>query len=333
MDIELLKRSADLRSLADIRLVTLEDGPGRGQRILVARNAAGVAFEVAVDRGFDISSLSFKGTNIGWHSPAQMAFPTHDPGSEDGWGFLRNFDGFMVTCGLDHYSRPHQTDVSHYNHPHIKTRNMPLHGRISAEKARLLSCGVDAETLVISCEGIVRQASVFGETLELQRKITLPVFESEFIVEDTVTNRGFRSTDHAIMYHVNYGYPFLDDTLTVIGLPDPLLSELNSQPPIPSDNFGEKVDVIDSRISPHQVPVILRNEKTGIAASFAYSQATLPKLAVWRAFQSGIFALGIEPRTDLRSGNDNNLEPGESRCYLLRFGLADFQALDREGRR
>lgn len=61
MDIELLKKTPDLRAIADIRLATLEDGPARGQRLLIARNATGIAFEVALDRGFDISSLSFRG--------------------------------------------------------------------------------------------------------------------------------------------------------------------------------------------------------------------------------------------------------------------------------
>lgn len=321
MDKDLLKRTADLRALADIRLVTLEDGPGRGQRLLIARNARGVTFEVAVDRGFDISGLAYKGVNIGWHSPAQLPYPLHDPGSEEGWGFLRNFDGFMVTCGLDHYSRPHEIDVSHFNHPHIRKRKMPLHGRISTEKARLLSYGVDAETFFISCEAVIRQASVFGETLELRRKITLPVFESELIVEDMVTNRGFRPTDHAIMYHVNFGYPFLDDTLIVAGLPDPFLSEFNSQSPIQSDDCGEKVDVLDSRITPHQVPVVLQNKRCGVEVSYRYSQDVLPKLAVWRAYQSGIYALGIEPRTDLRPTDAALLEPGEGRSYSLQFGL------------
>lgn len=87
MDTDLLRRTADLRALADIRLVTLDDGPGRGQRLLIGRNANGVAFEIAVDRGFDVSGLSFRGTNVGWHSPTQMVFPTHDPDSEEGLGF------------------------------------------------------------------------------------------------------------------------------------------------------------------------------------------------------------------------------------------------------
>ncbi|WEO70066.1 MULTISPECIES: DUF4432 family protein [Rhizobium/Agrobacterium group] len=159
MDIDLRKKTPDLRGVADIRLVTLEDGPGRGQRILIARNATGLSFEVAVDRGFDISSLSMNAINIGWCSPTQMPFPTVDPDSENGWGFLRNFDGFMVTCGLDHISRPREVDIKHYNHPHLKKVTPPLHGRIATEKARLPSYGLDEATRTIVCEGIVSQAS------------------------------------------------------------------------------------------------------------------------------------------------------------------------------
>ncbi|WP_425964510.1 DUF4432 family protein [Rhizobium nepotum] len=161
MDIELLKKTPDLRAIADIRLATLEDGPARGQRLLIARNATGIAFEVALDRGFDISSLSFRGTNIGWNSPIQMRFPMVDPGSEGGWAFMRNFDGFLVTCGLDHISRPLEVDMAHYNHPHLKTKSMPQHGTNPRPKKQDWSDMTSTrESGEIFCEGIVgRQVS------------------------------------------------------------------------------------------------------------------------------------------------------------------------------
>ncbi|MGP4726595.1 hypothetical protein ACSV5S_18165 [Agrobacterium deltaense] len=59
MDINLLKKTPDLRGVADIPLIALEDGPARGQRILIARNVKGISFEISVDRGFGISSLAF----------------------------------------------------------------------------------------------------------------------------------------------------------------------------------------------------------------------------------------------------------------------------------
>lgn len=322
MNVDLLRRTPDLRAIADIRLMTLEDGPGRGQRILVARNATGVGFEVAVDRGFDISTLSFKGANIGWHSPNQMVFPTHDPDSEEGLGFFRNFDGFMVTCGLDQYSRPFEADVSHYNYPNLKTRRLPQHGRISTQKARLLGYGVDQGSASIHCEGIVRQASVFGEVLELHRKITLPIYGGTLKIQDTVTNRSFRPSDCAVLYHLNFGYPFLDEDLTISGLPEPMHSEINALPPAPDDSFGEKVDLIDSRVTPHEEAISLHSPTCGLKVLLDYDQAALPKFAVWRAYQSGVFALGIEPRADLRPDQGGQLAPGESREYRFQLTLS-----------
>jgi hypothetical protein len=322
MDKNLRRKTADFRAVADIRLAALEDGPGRGQRILIARNATGVAFEVAIDRGFDVSCLSVGGINVGWHSATQMRYPASDPGSEEGWGFLRNLDGFMVTCGLDHISRPRKVNVSHYNHPHLKTKTMPQHGRIASERARLVGYGVDPASAEVFCEGIVRQASVFGETLELRRRITLPVFKSVLMINDTVINCSFRPTHHAILYHLNYGYPFLDDGLTISGLPEPLQSEIDSTPPVPDDDFGEKVDLVDSRITPHRPFLTLRNSACGLAHSLEYNQDGLPHLAVWRAYQSGVFALAIEPRTPVQPEQGSLLLPGEQRDYCLQFRFA-----------
>ncbi|MGN7714979.1 DUF4432 family protein [Agrobacterium radiobacter] len=324
MDINLLRKTPDLRGVADIRLATLDDGPGRGQRILIARNATGVAFEVAVDRGFDIASLSFKGINIGWHSPTQMRFPTVDPGSEEGWGFMRNFDGFMVTCGLDHISRPREIDISHYNHPHLKSKKVPQHGRISTEKARLTGYGVDPESGDVFCEGLVRQACVFGETIELRRRLTLPIFGSALDINDTVTNRGFVPTYHAIIYHLNYGYPFLDEDLEITGLPEHLLAKMLLDPPAPNDKYSEKVDVVDSNQVLETDPILLANPALGISVGLTYSHAHLPKLAVWRAYQSGLFALGIEPRTDWAE-NHPLVQFGESISHSLRIELNDLR--------
>lgn len=321
MKSDLLRRTPDLRGVADVRLMVLDDGPGRGQRMLVARNAVGLGFEIAVDRGFDVSALSFKGLNIGWHSPTQMVFPAHDPDTEEGLGFFRNFDGFMVTCGLDQYSRPHEIDTAHFNYPNLKSRRLPQHGRIHAEKARILRYGVDIEAGTICCEGIVRQASVFGETLELHRKIVVPVFDGILAIEDKVTNRAFRPSEHAILYHLNVGHPFLDESLKISGLPKAVVDEINSTPPVPSDDFGEKVDLVDSRITPHGTPVSLHNPLRGVTLSLEYDQAVLPKFATWRAYQSGVFALGIEPRSDIRLPNGGLLGPGESRYYSLSISL------------
>ncbi|NLR99888.1 aldose 1-epimerase family protein [Rhizobium sp. P38BS-XIX] len=328
MTTDIRRRTPDLRGLADIRLVTLEDGPGRGQRLLVARNAAGLCFEVAVDRGFDLSQLSFRGTSIGFHSPNQSRFPAIEPSAEDGWAFLRNFDGFLVTCGLDHFGAPATADISSLNHPHLKSVRRPLHGRIASEQARLAGYGVDDENAFVWCEGIVRQAGVFGETLELRRRFTAPIFGSTVEIADTITNLGFRPTDHAILYHINFGYPFLDEATKVEGLPADFAGRFHEIDRRPADDFGEMVDILKSDALPSTTGLTIVNEMLGLKATLRYSSAELPSLFIWRAYQSGLFALGIEPAFDGADaqGRAQILAPGESRKYGLQVSLSETRA-------
>ena len=295
--------SPDLRALADIRLMRAEDGPGRGQRILIARNAAGIAFEVAVDRGFDIAALSLDQVELGWHSAVQMRWPPPPPETDGGRGFLRSFDGFLVTCGLDCYGPPGPGRVQH--------------GEIWGAQARLVGYGHDDG--VIWCEGVVRQAVVHGPVLELRRRITLDLDGLTLRLRDRVTNRGFVPCPHAILYHVNFGWPLLDRHAAMTG-PGDIAARFAEVPPEPAPARPEIVD--------HHAPVPdadglvrvgLHNPalRGGMGVRLRYPAAQLPSLLVWRSYRSGDFALGIEPGTSFPPDADDLLGPGETRDYAL----------------
>ncbi len=53
----LLRRVGRLEQVAGVRLVTLGDGQGRGVRVLEFRTGTGFAFEVLVDRCFDVGPV------------------------------------------------------------------------------------------------------------------------------------------------------------------------------------------------------------------------------------------------------------------------------------
>lgn len=323
MDLTDVRRhTPDLRGLVDIRLVTLEDGPGRGQRLLIARNAGGVCYEVAVDRGFDLSQFSFQGVNIGWHSPNQLRFPPFEPSSDEGWAFFRNFDGALATCGLDHFGPPASADIASLKHPHLTSVQRPLHGRLATERARLLGYGIDQTQESVWCEGIVRQASLFGEVLELRRRISLPIFGGSIKIDDLVTNQGFRPTDHAVLYHLNFGYPFLDDTTTLHGLDQAFLDDFHTVARLPLDDFGELVNIIRSDDLPETVDIALHNARTGIQVKLSYSTLQLPYLFIWRAYQSGVFALGVEPASHGGEAGTSQIAPGETRSYELNLNVS-----------
>ena len=326
---ELRKRTVDWRGLAEIRLVASEDGPGRGQRLILARNAAGLQFEVAVDRGFDLSALSWKGINLGWHGPNRLPFPAAATTEDGGRGMLRGFDGFLVTCGLDHFGVPEQAPADHFIYPHRPAVHYAFHGRIALQGAELTGYGLDMEAAepVLWCEAVVRQTALFGEVLSLKRRIELPVFGTTLTLRDRVSNDGYRPARHALLYHFNLGYPLLDsDTLLFGDCAAADLARFKAVPPAPAEDFVELVDALSpGRRDDGTATVGLRNPRLAGGVSVAIRQRLdqLPELTMWRCYQSGIFVVGIEPhtsRTPDRTGyeggaNPDFLEAGQSRRY------------------
>ncbi|WP_321936329.1 aldose 1-epimerase family protein [Paraburkholderia sp. J8-2] len=327
------KRTVDGRGIADIRLLQVEDGPGRGQRLLFVRNATGIGLEIAVDRGFDISAVTWRGVNIGWNSANGMPWPPHSVDAEDGVGLYRNLDGFLVTCGLDHIGGARRDDGGRYIHKHRKEVFHPLHGRISSQRALLCGYGIDwhADEPVIWAEGVIRQSAVFGENLVLKRRITLSVHGGMIHVSDTVQNQGFRPTPHAILYHINFGYPFLDEATQIAGdLCSETTALFNAEDKRPRDDFVDYYQGVPVTTGKPTATIEVRNGTVlgGLRARISYRRSQLPVFGIWRAFQSGIYALGLEPARPFdpqANANDSSmtLEGGESRQYAITLELGD----------
>jgi hypothetical protein len=326
---ELRKRTVDWRGLAEIRLVASEDGPGRGQRLVLARNAVGVQFEVAADRGFDLSALSWKGINLGWHGPNRLPFPATATTEDGGRGMLRGFDGFLVTCGLDHFGVPEQAPADHFIYPHRPTVHYAFHGRIALQGAELAGYGLDMEAAepALWCEAVVRQTALFGEVLSLKRRIELPVFGTTLRLQDRVTNDGYRPARHALLYHFNLGYPLLDRDTQLFGdCAGEDVERFLAVAPAPADDFVELVDALSPRAGRDGAAKVgLRNAKLAGGVSVAITQRLdqLPELSMWRCYQSGVFVVGIEPHTARSAdrlgyegrANPDFLEAGQSRRY------------------
>jgi Domain of unknown function (DUF4432) len=316
--VELRRRSALLRSHADLRLVTIADGPATGGRLLEVRTPDGISADIALDRGGDILRLSWRGIEMGWHSAADAVTPWPSLDAEEGLGFLRGFDGFLVTCGLDHHGVATTTSASDFNYPLRKTNHHPLHGRIAATKAELLEKVIDWEQDEIRIKLVTRQATVFGEVLELLRTIRFSLTQPSVHIDDVVTNRGFRPTRHGILYHVNFGAPFLSEALSVNAPGWACADKPEKGEARPSDDH---VEIVTSAPSPVSGQIKLINAELGFGCMLEFDQNALPDTAMWRAFQSGVFALGIEPYRGFKDLNQSTLAAGQSARYRLAISI------------
>ena len=100
-----------------------------------------------------------------------------------------------------------------YAYPARETVDQSLHGHALLTPARLVGYGTcwEGDECILWAEGEVVQAAMFGEDLHLFRRTEARMGGNGFTVEDRAENHGFSRTPHMLLYHVNLGYPLLDE--------------------------------------------------------------------------------------------------------------------------
>ena len=317
--------------LFGVTLATRADGPERGVRVLRFRSGGGLEAEVLVDRSMDVAGLALWGVPIGFHSPTGFRAPwLHEHDSEDGLGWLRSFSGLMNTCGLDHIMGPTEETAEHYHYPYRRTVRHGLHGRVAYIPARLRGYGVDweGERGLLWAEGEVRQATMFGENLVLRRRIEVEVGGIGLTVTDSVTSEGFHPTPHALLYHVNAGWPVLAATARVVapirGTPftahDPNATTIGpvGQAPVQS-GFVEQVYEHELAVEADGTGfAALVNPAfawpggaTGIGLLVEWDARAMPAFYEWQNLQEGNYVVGLEPATAHAGSRDDWKRRGE----------------------
>jgi hypothetical protein len=347
---KLTKREVDARAgglaqFAGVRLLTLGDGVERGVRLLEFRTGSGLRFTVLIDRAFDIGECEYKGHAIGWQSPTGFRHPgLIEYEGEGGLAFTRSFSGLLVTCGLDHVCGPYEAPADSYNYPGRKTIKHSLHGRLTTIPAQLTGYGETwrGDECVLWAEGIVRQSAMFAEDLHLHRRIEADVGGREIRIADRVVNHGFRPTPHMFFYHVNLGYPLLDEGARLVAPIDEVVFAAHAERyraqgvgyrrmAAPSDDFVEQVWQHELAADEGATRVALLNDRLQLGFELTTRKDQLPCFYQWQDFQSGHYALGIEPSTHHVLGEpfarERNemiwLEHDEERRYDASFRVLD----------
>ena len=333
---QLSRRTGRLGQAAGVRLVTLGDGVERGVRVLEFSTGTGFAFDVVVDRAFDIGRCEHAGRALAWTSPVGFAGPWYyEP---EGLGFFRTFGGgLLTTCGLDHALFMAEDTAEQYHYPPKQTEQYGLHGRVSNRPARLVGYGErwDGDECLLVGEGEVLQASVFGEQLLLRRRVEARVGESRLTIRDEIVNVGHDVTPHMLLYHVNVGWPVVDEGSELL-VPATAVEPRGDHSTdgyrvmhAPQSGYVEQVFEHELATEPDErVPVAIVNRELGIGAYEVFRRDQLPHHFVWRMLGEGTYVVGIEPSTNRTAGRIDarsrgeliELAPGESRSYELELG-------------
>ncbi len=323
---ELLRRVGHIDQIAGVREIVLADGRGRGARAASVRTGGGLTFTVLIDRALDIYDAQVGDVPLGWISPTGPAHPTfYEP---QGSGWLRTFaGGLVVTCGLATMGAPGVD----------QGEPMPLHGRVSTIPAEHVHTGGywEGDEYILFVEGQVRQAVIFGENLLLKRRIETRLGATSFTITDTVTNEGFASQPHMMLYHVNAGFPVVDaDSRLIAPTVHITPRDAAAEPGVDTHTeFSAPIAGYAEQVFAHEMAAAedgfvtagLVNSAIGEGFGLAvrYDPSTLPVFNEWKMMGEGTYVVGMEPGTnDVRGrsfaradGTLIELAPGESRSY------------------
>ncbi|MBS1253358.1 MAG: hypothetical protein MAG451_02407 [Anaerolineales bacterium] len=330
---ELLQRVGDISQFAGVRVGELGDGFERGVRTADFRTGSGFEFTVLVDRGMDIGWATYRGASIAWRSPTTAIAPAfYEP---EGLGWLRGFHGGLAnTCGLTQTGAPNVD----------QEEELGLHGRASYTPATHFAYGGDWEgdEYEMWMSGQLREAVVFGEYLVLRRRISARLGESRLFIEDTVTNEGYQTTPHMLLYHVNFGFPVVTEDAELL-----VASEMHPRDEVaaagvdeyarfqtPTPSYEEQVFYHTPKADADgyaQAALVNRgfNNRQGLGGYVRFRVDELPRLAQWKMMGQTFYVCGLEPCTNWPEGRATEreegrlqfLEPGETRHYKLEVGV------------
>lgn len=335
---ELRRRVGRPEQVAGITPMAFDDGPARGTRALRFRTGGGLGFDVLPDRGMDLGAAEYRGVPVAWLSHTGVVAPSFYEPRGEGW--LRSFGGgLLVTCGLQNVGPPGERDGE----------PLGLHGRVSNIPASNVSREErwDEAGCVLLARGEVRESRVFGPNLALRRTVSARLGETAVLVEDGVENGGFRREPLMLLYHINLGWPLLDEGARLAGPGRP------GDPPEPRDEDAaaglrvwDRFDVptpgFVERIFYHRpaagadgwAEARLENPALGLALSVRFRPEELPEFVQWTMTGEGAYVLGLEPATCRVGGYEAEeaagrviwLEPGEVRRYAVEILVSSMEA-------
>jgi hypothetical protein len=216
--------------------------------------------------------------------------------------------------------------ADHYVYGPRRVVSHSIHGRVATLPARLTGYGESwsGDECTLWCEGIVSQGTVFGEDLYLIRRIEADVGANEIRIRDRVGNRGFYRTPHMYCYHINLGYPVLDEGSRYLAPIKDVVWAAHAGDayrkqgvgyrtmPGPKQTFHEQVWQHElAADSAGLAPVALINDRIALGFEVSTRKEQFPCMFEWQNLQAGQYALGIEPSTNHVLGHKAARERGE----------------------
>ncbi|MBN2050667.1 MAG: DUF4432 family protein [Spirochaetales bacterium] len=322
-----MKKIGSLRQLAGTRHSMLTEGAANGTRVIDVNTGAGLTFTVLPDRGLDIGAAAYRGINFTYLSPQEEMNPAFCRVYKNEW--LRTFfGGLLTTCGPTSFG-PYCIDGE---------EELGLHGRFNCMPASHVCDRTSVESGEIIIEGVINDFVLFGAKVSIKRSILCEVGSNKITLCDTVKNLGGGPAPYMMLYHINFGYPFLDEeTRTQVNscrvegynaYSTEYIKEVNRFHE-PRTDAKEK-NYLHYFDSDEGIAKAI-NDAFGFCVSIRFNTNVLPYLSQWKYEQIRDYVLALEPcsspcisRRELREkGHLKYIDAGETVVNTVTIEVGD----------
>jgi len=291
-----------------------------------------LSFMIVPTRGMGIWKGEYQGIFLGWESPVKdLVHPRHiNLEDRGGLGWLDGFNEMIVRCGLGNFGAP-GIDVITDNMGRKKEIMLTLHGKIANVPASTVKVKVDPKSpFKLEINGIVYERSMFGSNFRLITSTTTTLGSNSLTISDAVENLRGVPDEMQLLYHCNYGFPFLEKgahlvaPIKKVAPRDPIaaegIEEFDLYGP-PQSGFVEQVYFMNLLANEEgNTMVVLTNRNEDKAVSLSYSVKELPCFTLWKNTSSREdgYVTGLEPGTSFP--NVKSFERKQGRVILLKPG-------------
>ena len=330
---ELKKYVGNYSQMFGISEYQLTSGRAKGIKVLDIRNGSGLEVQV-LDKAMDLGEIRYKGEMVSFLTPQGFCAPEF--ASDKEFDFLNTFaGGGFITAGYNNVGAPGADEKGFFG----------LHGKLHTLTADNFGGRIewndDKPDFIVN--GRVREAYLFGENIELNRRYVTRYGQKSVYIYDEVKNEGYKDEPISCCFHFNIGYPVVSEDSEII-IPYESYETGNEESATtnaiqkmmrcekPQDSFVENV-YFHKMKADHKgntvVAVFNKKRKLGVAIHFNINE--LPRITEWKLMQSGSYVLGLEPSNIHGKGRDSAtregmqpmIKPGEMKTFKLCYEIID----------
>ena len=164
----------------------------------------------------------------------------------------------------------------------------PIHGTIGNRAATVTRAETELRSGRVVVCGTARETRLYGRDLSLKRTVTVDAASPTVEIQDVVENRAESAEAIMLLYHINIGYPLLDDGTWMV---------------TNADQYSQVVQETRSNgtrrysSGPADAVVIVFSPQLQMGMAISWDRSRLPYLYRWRNLEFGDWVVGLEPAT------------------------------------